>query len=286
VDKLSVVNLFTVNLPDTLMISLIGLLTIGKFSYFKDKHNFIRIALFTVIAAVIFFFTRSLVHNVVEQMVISILMYSLLFIFVIGLKFYESIVAGLLGVIILVVIEGIYAPPLFAITHIDIQQAFANDLTRFLYTLPERFIQVIFIYLSFKFKIKIFDFDNTSLKKTESYAQIFVTVLSTATMVFLIAVITKTLLFDHGNIDNTITLLLLRLNMYISLFVTVILLLALKNTNESHKKKHALNMNEYIQSLDYLSELIRNEKLDEARNTIDNLKMHITEKGSSRQVSI
>lgn len=274
-DKLSITSLIIVSLPDAVMVALIGLVSIGKFSYFKNANNFIRIAIFGVLSAVIIFFSRAFVRNVVEQLVVSILLYSLLFIFIMRLKFYESILASLFGMIVLVFMEVIITPPILALTNTTMLQIYQNDWWRFIYSSPERIIQVILVFLSMRFKIKIFDFDSTNIKKMDYYIQIFVTLLSTVTLIFLVAVITKALLFDRGDFTNATTLLLLRLNLYISLFITVILVLALKSTNEYYQKKHDLNNNEYRQSLEYLSELIKEKRIDMAEETIDKLKQHI-----------
>jgi len=274
-DKLSLISLITVSLPDAIMIALIGLLSIGKFSYFKNKFNYVKIAIFAILSSTALYFIRPIVSDLIEQLIVGILLYSLLFIFILGLKFYESILAGLIGMIILVLIEAFYVPSLLSITRLKIEEVFNNDFNRFLYSSPERVIELVIVYISLRFKLKIFDFDKTNIKKIDYYVQIFTSLLSIATLVFLVAVITKTLLFDRGNIVNSTTMLLLRLNVFISLFVIVILLLAIKNINEYHEKKNMLNNNEFRQNLDYISDLINEKKFEEVKESIAVLKSHI-----------
>jgi len=70
---------------------------------------------------------------------------------------------------------------------------------------------------------------------------------------------------------------LLRINIFISLFVTIILTLAVKNIHEFYKNKNTLNNNEIVQNIEYIYRLIDEQKINEAKNALISLKSHIIE---------
>lgn len=275
-DQISILSAIMVSFPDAIMVAIIGTLVMGKFFFIKDKQNILRIIIFAIIATTAFYFIRRTVNNINEQLILSILLYSLLFIFIMKFKFYESLIASILTIVVIIIIEAIYVAPLLGITRASVNDLYTSDIKRFLYSFPERGIQIALIFLSIKFKIKIVDFESKNIKKKEYYAHLFVTLVATCTLIFLAAVITKILLFDNGDYNSSTNLILLRLNVYITIFVTVVLIFAIKHTNEFCKNKNALNNNELIQSLDYINNLIHDKNYDEAKEILKNMRDHIS----------
>lgn len=275
-DKISIVGIFTASFPETLLFIILGLLAIGKFNFLKEKSNLVRIIISSLIATIAFYYIRPSVNNVIENLIVSFFLYELLFLFIVRLRFYESILSSIFTISMIVLIEALYLGPLLAISGLSIEQMYASDLKRFLFSLPERVIQIILIFLSIKYRIKIVDLESTGVNKRGHYAQLIVNILSAGTLAFLVAVITKALLFDHGNFNNSTTLLLLRINVYLTLFVTVSLLMAIKSLDEFHRNKRDLNNKELVQSLEYVSKLMDNKDFAEAKESIENLKNHIS----------
>lgn len=83
----------------------------------------------------------------------------------------------------------------------------------------------------------------------------------------------------YGGIDsiiNTANSVLIRVNIYLTIFVTIILTISLKNTSDYYKKKNSLNNNEIKQSLEYISSLLNEKNYDELKDAVDKLSEHIS----------
>jgi hypothetical protein len=85
------------------------------------------------------------------------------------------------------------------------------------------------------------------------------------------------LLIDTNTMVSTQNIYLLRLNIYIAVFVTIILTLAVKSVYAFYKNKNTLNNNEVIQSLEYIQGLLNEQNYEEANEALGTLKKHITE---------
>lgn len=278
-DQISIPSIIFVSFPEVLLVAILGILSIGKFTYLKNRSNYVKILGFSIITAVSSYFIRRAVSTEVESLLVFLIIICLLFIFVLRLKFYESILATLLGLTIFIIVEMVCLILITAITGITLDQTYtSNDLMRIYISIPERIVQVVLIALSLKFKIKVVDMQSADIKRKEYYLQLFVYIVSIGTLIFLAILMGKTLLFDNGNLMSATNTLLLRLNIYLSLFVTVILTLAIRSTHEFYKNKNTLSNNELLQSLEYISNLIEERNLNEAKNAVSSLKHHITKK--------
>ena len=276
VDEISIISLAFTSFPESFLLIILGILAIGRFSYLKKKTNFIRIGVYAVVMSVLDYFTRRVISSPIENLLISLFASSLLCVFIMRLKFYESIMATLFGMVVVVSIQTAVLLILTAILKINLSHVYASDLLRILMTLPERTIQIVLVIFAYRRRIKIVDMESTTIKKKEYFIQLSVYIISIGTLIFLALVMAKILLFDHSNFTNATNTLLLRLNIYLSLFVTVILTLAIKNTHEFYKKKNTLNNNEFMQNLEYISSLIDEKNFNEAKGAVDSLKDHIT----------
>jgi hypothetical protein len=275
-DQISIPSILFVSFPEELVIAILGVIFIGKFSYFKQKSNYIRIFLFTALFASSMFFLRRAVSDVVENLLISVLISCILFIFVMRLKFYESILATLFSFITSIILQVASIATILAITGNSLDYMLKSDVNRFLVSLPERIIEVVLIVIAYKYRIKFIDLECTPIKRKEYYIQLFVYIFSIGTLISVSILIGKILFFDNGNIVSQSDELLLRLNIYLSLFVTIVLTLALKNMNEFYKNKRTLNDNEILQNLEYISGLIKEEKHLDAQDELESLKSHIS----------
>lgn len=211
----------------------------------------------------------------VERPLIYVLITPLLFMFLLRLKLYESILASIFGLATQLVTEVIWislAQP-FLGGYID--KMYADLRLLFLFSIPTRLLQLLLIYLSYKFHIRIIDFQNSDFKKKEYYIQLIVYVLSIGTLIFLAFLLTKMVFFGKPNEYSYIDGYLIRINMYLALFVIVILTLTIKSTTDYYKNKNRLNKNEYLQNIIYISNLVDEDNIPEAKQAIDSLKEHL-----------
>lgn len=276
VDQISITSILFVSFPEAIVVISLGILAIGKFSFFKTKSNIYRLLLHSAISCIFSFFIRRVVNNEIENLILSLIIVVLLSIFVLRLKFYESIPAVFFGFIILIITELIGLTSISTLTGITIDRALSNDLLRIVFVIPERIIQVALIYLFYQKNIKIINFEVATIKRKEYYIQLFVFITSISTLVILAVLMAKSVLFSNGNIENPTYALMLRINIYLTIFVTIILILAIKSTHEFYKSKSILYNMEFLQSLNYISTLIDNNNVPEAKETINKLKTHIS----------
>ncbi len=275
VEQLSIINIITVSFPEAVILTLIGIIAIGNFSYLESKLNLLKIVLMAVMITLTSNFLRDALDNEIESTIVNILIISMLFTFIARLKFYKSIMAALLSVIMLAIIQTPAVIGVSAISGISYTEAFKNDLLLFLYVLPERIMEIVLIYLSIRFNLKVIDLESDNIKKKAYYVQLLVYITSICTLIILSILAVKILISNNRSLSpGNITLL--RLTVYLTLFVAVVLTLAVHNTHEHYKNKNKLNNNEIIQSLDYIKDLIEEKELKEASNAIDSLKIHIT----------
>jgi hypothetical protein len=276
VDNISIFSIISVSFPEALIIACLSLFSIGKFSFFKDRKNLLRILLYAAVSAVCSYFIRRNVGNENESLLVHFFISTLLFIFFLRVKFYEAILGTLFGMVFVVITETFALIPIMAIKQFDITIVKEDDVLRFLLTIPVRVLQLILAFLSYKFKIKILNLEMITIKKREYFLQVIVYVVSIATLIFLASIMSKILIVDHSNFDDPVNTLLLRMNLYLTLFVTVILTLAVRNTHEYYKDKNSLNTNEFIQNIEYISSLMDSNNYQEAKKALDVLKCHIT----------
>ncbi len=275
-EQLSITGIITVSFPEAIIITVLGITATGKFKYLGNKLNLIKIILMAVAITLLSNFLRGKLSSEIESVLINLFIVSLLYIFIARLKFYESIMAALLSIIIIAVIQNFTVLGVSTISGLTYNEAFKNDLKLFLFVIPERILEIALIILSLRFNLKIIDLDNTNIKKKEYYIQLLVYIISICFLIFLSYFMVKILISGGGNHTSSTNSLLLRLNVYLALFVTIVLTLAIHNTTEHYQNKNTLNNNEIMQSLDYISGLINEKDLPEAKNAIDNLKIHIS----------
>ncbi|OPZ94828.1 MAG: hypothetical protein BWY74_00264 [Firmicutes bacterium ADurb.Bin419] len=270
----SYLSILLISFPESLLVGILSILTIGKFSFFKDRSNLIRIIIFAAISAIASFFVKKKVSSE-EALLVYLFLTSLLFIFLLRLKMYESILASIFGVIILLLVEILWFTLVQPFIGSKMEDIYSNVYTLFLLALPARIVEIIMIYLSFKFNIKIIDLDHKNKQKKEYYIQLIVYAISTGTLIFLAFLLTRILVTDNTNTGSLIDNLLVRINIYITLFVTTILTLAIKNTNDHYKTSNKLNDNEFLQNIEYISNLMDEENITEAKDAIDSLKEYL-----------
>lgn len=271
----SYLSFILISLPESFFIGILSILSIGKFSFLREnKKNIVRILIYAIISATLSLYFRNRVSGE-ESILVYILITPLLFIFLLKLKLYESIIASIFGLVLQVMTEVSWLSLVQPFIVNDIDNIYSNTISLFLLSLPTRMLQLVLILLSYKFRIKIIDFEGKDVKKKEYYIQIIVYVLSIGTLVFLAFLLTKMVVFGDPNEVLSIDGSLIRINIYLILFVIIILTLAVKNTTDYYKNKNKLNNNEFLQNIIYISNLINEENITEAKDAIERLKRHL-----------
>ncbi len=149
-DKMSLISILTVAVPEAILNIYIGFVFTGQRSklYLDDKLNLIRMIAtvsLMVVAAVV---TRATASDLITVLLINILLYSLILFFVYRIKWYEAVISVMIFVGILITTEFAYMIQFFALLNISLEEYLASDLNRFLISVPQRAIQ-IFIIASF-----------------------------------------------------------------------------------------------------------------------------------------
>jgi TRAP-type C4-dicarboxylate transport system permease small subunit len=138
-----------------------------------------------------------------------------------------------------------------------------------MFLLPERIIEIVIILFSHRFNLKIIDLESATAKRKEYIIQIVVYIISICTLLILSYTMVKVIINENNSITDSTNQVLLRINIYMALFVTFVLTIAMRSITEHYKKKNTLNNNEIIQSLDYIKGLIDDKDFIKAKNSID-----------------
>jgi len=273
----SIVSVLTISFPEAIAIILLGLLSTGKSEYIRSKINLARVLAMAALSSVMSFFIRKLVGSEIENLLVSFIMFTLLYIFIIRLTVYESTMASLLSLVLFTIEQTACILLLTAITGINFENVISNDILLFLFFIPERIVEAVLIYIFMKYNIKIIDFEKVNLKKKEFYLQLFVYIISICTLIFITNLLAKLAIYgDIDAINNSTNSILVRINIYLTIFVTIVLTIAIKSTNDYYKNKNSLSNNELKQSLKYISNLLEEKNYEELKDALDKLNDHIS----------
>jgi len=273
----SIVSVLTISFPEAIAIILLGLLSTGKSEYIRSKINLARVLAMAALSSVMSFFIRKVVGSEIENLLVSFIMFTLLYIFIIKLTVYESTMASLLSLVLFTIEQTACILLLTAITGLNFENVLSNDITLFLFFIPERIVEAVLIYIFMKYNIKIIDFEKVNLKKKEFYLQLFVYIISICTLIFITNLLAKLAIYgDLDAINNSTNSILVRINIYLTIFVTIVLTIAIKSTNDYYKNKNSLSNNELKQSLKYISNLLEEKNYEELKDALDKLNDHIS----------
>lgn len=276
-NNLSFISFMLISFPEQLLILALGTLSIGKKSFFKSYINFIKVVFISLALTILSYFARKHLNLDLESSIFSILFFILLLIYVLKYKFYEAITVAVFGFFLIAIIELPLSFLLKSLLRINTPMDLYNDYGKLVpWVLSVRFVQALVVFILYKFNLKILDMENTSIKRKEFYLQITVYLISIFSLVFLSIVMAKALIFTN-NISSQDTSLL-RMNICMTLFITSILTVAVRSTYIHYKNKSTLNNNEVIQSIEYIDSLIEQKNYNEAKDALQNLKIHITKK--------
>jgi len=211
-----------------------------------------------------------------ESTLLILFSYIISIIFVMKFKFYESIAASIFAFSLLLLVEIPVAVVIGSILRVDNDKAFTESTTLyFAIFFVIRLLQFLLAFLFYRFKFKVINMEYPNNMVNEYYIQLFVYLISICTLGFLAFLMARMLLIDTNTMVSTQNIYLLRLNIYITVFVTIILSLAVKSVYVFYKNKNTLNNNEVIQSLEYIQSLLNEENYKEADEALSTLKEHI-----------
>ncbi|HEX9059092.1 MAG TPA: hypothetical protein VF941_02840 [Clostridia bacterium] len=276
-DSISILSVFTVSFPEGLAVAILGMLAIGKHDLFRSKETYLRVFLFALIYASASFVIRRITFNIFESAIVFLLLTCVMLMIVVKLNFYESLAASFLGLYVIqfiVATLGMLIISIFFNTNqVDI---FTNDLLRFELSLPQRIFEILLAILFYNTKFKIMKFDNINLKKREYIVQIIVYLISLCTFIFLVFILCNNLLFNNHGLIDTQNYEMLRLNVYLSIFVVILLTLAIKAITDHYKAKSRLSNTEILQNIEYMIHLIDEKKYNDAKEIAESIKTHVS----------
>lgn len=273
---MSLIQYILVSFSEQIIFILLGFFSIGKYSYFKTRSNYFRILAIASIATSISYILREKFGLGSEASLLLLFLDIILLILIAKFKFYEAVTASVLAFSLILLVEMPFSVIISLILKIDGEKEFYHNASNFATSvLIIRSLQIILAVLFYRFKFKIVNMDNTSIKTKVYYIQLIVYLISLSTIGFLSFLMTKMLIFETAAITSSQNVYLLKINIFISLFVTIILTLAVKNIHEFYKNKSTLNNNEVIQNIEYIYRLIDEQNINEAKDALISLKSHL-----------
>ncbi|HPC99782.1 MAG TPA: hypothetical protein PLA01_00350 [Acetivibrio sp.] len=273
---MSFLKFFLVSFPEQLLFVFLGSFAIGKYSYFKIRSNYYRVLAVSLIMVGMSYLLKDKLGWGAESTLLILFSYIISIIFVMKFKFYESIAASIFAFSLLLLVEIPVAVVIGSILRVDNDKAFTESTTLyFAIFFVIRLLQFLLAFLFYRFKFKVINMEYPNNMVNEYYIQLFVYLISICTLGFLAFLMARMLLIDTNTMVSTQNIYLLRLNIYITVFVTIILSLAVKSVYVFYKNKNTLNNNEVIQSLEYIQSLLNEENYKEADEALSTLKEHI-----------
>ncbi|PQQ65795.1 hypothetical protein [Acetivibrio saccincola] len=273
-DKLSFISFMSISFPEQIIVFILGTLFIGKKSILKSLVNIVKVVFISLLMSALNYIIRKYLNYELEITIFSMLLFTLLLIFVLKYRFYEAISLSVFGFLLILIIEIPMSLLLKNLLEITSPADLYNNYSKLVpWVFSVRFMQIITIILLYKFDIKVFDMENSNIKKKEFYIQIAVYLISILSLAFLTIIMAKVLIFNDNISESSNNLL--RMNICITLFITATLTVAVRDTYSYYKNKNVLNNNELIQNIDLIYDMITQKNYREAKEALQNLKSHI-----------
>ena len=275
---MSFLKFLLVSFPEHLLFIFLGSFAIGKYSFFKIRSNYYRVLAVSFLMIGLSYLFKEKLGLGAESTLLILFSYIILIIFVMKFKFYESIAASIFAFSLLLLVEIPVTVVMGSVLGVESNKAFMENFTLyFMIFFVTRLLQSLLVVLFYRFKFKVINMEYPNNMAKEYNKQLFVYLISICTLGFLAFLMTRMLLIDTNTMVSTQNIYLLRLNIYIAVFVTIILTLAVKSVYAFYKNKNTLNNNEVIQSLEYIQGLLNEQNYEEANEALGTLKKHITE---------
>ncbi|UWV46961.1 hypothetical protein N1236_00135 [Acetivibrio thermocellus] len=277
-ENMSLLQFILVSFSEQVIFIFLGTLSIGKYHYFKIHSNYYRILSTASLVTVISYILREKLGLLSEAPLLVLFADIILMIFIMRFNFYEAITSSVLGFSLIMLVEIPFSVIITLLLGINgAEELYQNAVNFAIFVLSTRLLQIVLAFLFYRFKFKVVNMENANIRTKVYYIQLIVYLISLCTIGFLTFLMTRMLIFEKTAITSSQNVYLLRINIFISLFVTIILTLAVKNIHEFYKNKNTLNNNEIVQNIEYIYRLIDEQKINEAKNALISLKSHIIE---------
>jgi len=201
---------------------------------FSEQVIFIFLILSTAsLVTVISYILREKLGLVSEAPLLVLFADIILMIFIMRFNFYEAITSSVLGFSLIMLVEIPFSVIITLLLGINgAEELYQNAVNFAIFVLSTRLLQIVLAFLFYRFKFKVVNMENANIRTKVYYIQLIVYLISLCTIGFLTFLMTRMLIFASSQ-----NVYLLRINIFISLFVTIILTLAVKNIHEFYKNK-------------------------------------------------
>jgi hypothetical protein len=271
VGHVTILSTILLSFPEYLCACIIGLLLIGKHDMLTNKRYYFRIFLYTAISCIGYFFTRPIISGSIEWLPFYIVSSTFLYVFIFRFQYFESLMASTFQLIIIFLLDISITTIFIHIFNLNAVSAVSTEWLLFIMSIFVRFIHILLIVFIFRRNFKIIDFKNKPLKYKKYYASLFLYLMISLILILLLLTLTKILLLGSNNLD-----ILLHTNIYVVPAMILLLVLAMKNDNSLKKKQTELSKKEFIQNLNYIDNLIKKGRLNEASDSLNTLKDFIS----------
>lgn len=149
-DKLPVLAILLISIPEEIMISALGLFLFG----IRPKGRFL--ILIGILQSLISYLVRQLPLFFGLHVIIQALLFALVITLIIQLPYRVSLTAMTVSITIYAVMEAIFVPLLVAITDVPLAVILASTKLRILYFLPQGIMMLIIVFLVHHYDFKLF----------------------------------------------------------------------------------------------------------------------------------
>ncbi|GAE89277.1 hypothetical protein [Acetivibrio straminisolvens] len=274
--NMSLLQFILVSFSEQVIFVFLGTFSIGKYSYLKTRSNHYRILITAILVTFISYILREKLGLVSEGPLLVLFVDIILIILIMKFNFYEAVTASVLGFSLIMLVEIPFSVIITMILGIDGEkELYQNALNFAIFVSIIRSLHIILAVSIYRFKFKVVNMENTNIRTKVYYLQLIVYLISLCTIAFLAFLMTRMLIFEKTIMTLYQNVYLLKLNIFVSLFVTIILTLAVKNIHEFYKNRSTLNNNEILQSIEYIYRLVDEQNIGEAKDALISLKSHI-----------
>lgn len=160
-DKMSLLSILLVSVPEEFLIVLMLCLLVGRRDIinFRQKSNIYRVIIATVLTVAWADFIRAHIENVLFIFTSNMVVATIVYVLVLRIKWYKASLGVLVIFVIHLVIESIAAIGMLAISGVTLEQMYSNDIMRIIFTLPIRLMQVAIVVLLYNLKKTMISFN-------------------------------------------------------------------------------------------------------------------------------
>ena len=142
-DTMNLFNILTVSVPEAVLNVFVGLLVVGGKRFLKPgKANIFKMLLAVVLMVTSSVTFRAIMPDINIALLVNIIAYIIIIKSVYSVQWWKALTITIFFVGLLITIEGAYMPYCVAFILKNLNNLWSDDITRFIYVLPERLIQI------------------------------------------------------------------------------------------------------------------------------------------------